>query len=155
MNSFDQTFPVARVPPRSRFWPVKDQKRRLNDLATRRLAARLIEQVPRLDKPEFYPLVRGYCICCLQIARVNAALEEGDIISAETGEVRSSVDSLRKLLATQSQLAKELGLTPSTSQDFTKRANTLDLRDFRRTTAKDETAAGVETVIEASDDNDD
>lgn len=139
--AFAAAFPVAKVPPLTRFWPVKDQKRRLNDQATRRLAKRLIEQVPRLDRPEFYPLVRGYVICTMHVARVNAMLAEGDILSPETGEVRSSVDSLRKLLATQSALAKELGLTPSVAHEFATKAKTLDLADFRREAEQAETVA--------------
>ncbi len=116
--AFDKAWPIPKPPPRTRFWPIRDQRRRLNDMQTRNLARRIIKMAPHLDRPEFYPQVRAWAICCFHVARINAALQEHDVINEETGEVRSSFDTLRKMLATQTLLARELGLTPLSMKDL-------------------------------------
>jgi hypothetical protein len=41
-------------------------------------------------------------------------LRDGELIDPESGELRPSIDLVRRLAETQTRLAKELGLTPLT-----------------------------------------
>ena len=54
------------------------------------------------------------------LERSYATIRDESLISAETGELRGSVDTVRKLAETQSRLARELGLTPATLKVFSK-----------------------------------
>jgi phage terminase small subunit len=82
------------------------------DQQTRRIVRRLQRACPHLDAPEYTPILRSYARLTLLIERAYARLRDGDIMD-RAGEIRHSVDTLRRLMLTQTALARELGLTPA------------------------------------------
>jgi hypothetical protein len=61
----------------------------------------------------FTPILQSFGRVSLLLADAYEKLRDGDLIG-ENGELRPSIDTVRKLAETQARLAKELGLTPLT-----------------------------------------
>jgi phage terminase small subunit len=67
---------------------------------------------PHLDDRSFLAVLRSYARLSLLIERGYTHLKERGIVNAR-GELRDSVDTVRRLMLTQAALARELGLTPA------------------------------------------
>lgn len=96
------------------------RKQRERDQQIRRLTRRLQTLTPHLDRPEFLPLLRSYARLSILIERSYQVIRDADSLIGEDGEVRGSVDTVRRLAETQSRLAEKLGLTPATLKIFSK-----------------------------------
>lgn len=106
--------------------PAKRQSKRQRDQQIRRLTRRLQTLAPHLDRPEFLPLLRSYARLSILIERTYGVIRDDDSLMGEDGEIRSSIDTVRRLAETQSRLAEKLGLTPATLRAFS-REKTVDL----------------------------
>lgn len=85
------------------------------DQQIRRAVTRLRTLVPHLDRPEYLPLLRSYARVTLLIERSYEVLRDGRLVD-DDGELRGSLDTIRRLMTTQAQLARELGLSPSAAR---------------------------------------
>jgi hypothetical protein len=104
--------------------PSRAQRER--DQAVRRIVRKLQLLSPHLDDWRFLPLLRSYARVSLLIERSYQVIRNSESLIGEDGEVRSSVDTVRRLSETQSRLAEKLGLTPATLRAFSKE-KTVDL----------------------------
>jgi response regulator RpfG family c-di-GMP phosphodiesterase len=86
---------------------------RRRDQKTRYHLRVLLERAPHLNDPRFAPLVRNFLHVSFILERAYQRLANADLISPVTGELRSSVDVLRRLSETHRMLARELKLSPS------------------------------------------
>lgn len=98
---------------------------RKRDEQVRRLCRRLRTLAPHLDNPAFAPLIQSYAKVSLLLARGYESLRNGEIVGPD-GEMKSSVDAVRRLAETSARLARELGLTPLTLRVLS-RERTIDL----------------------------
>jgi hypothetical protein len=101
------------------------------DQQIRRLARRLQALAPHLDRQEYAPLVRSFARITLLIERAYLTLRDRELLSDE-GELRPSLDIFRRLTSTQAQLARELGLSPTTGHSLAKSVELLDLAAMRK-----------------------
>lgn len=86
---------------------------RKRDEAIRRFVRRCRSLAPHLESATYAPLLQSFGRISLLLARGYENLRDGEIIGAD-GELRPSVDAVRRLAETQTRIAKELGLTPLT-----------------------------------------
>jgi hypothetical protein len=86
---------------------------RPRDQRLRRIVRRARTLAPHLDNPVFMPILQSFGRISLLLLDSYAKLQDGALIG-EDGELRPSVDSIRRLAETQARLARELGLTPAT-----------------------------------------
>lgn len=96
--------------------PAKVQPRglaRKRDQQVRRFVGRIRMLAPHCDNPVFTPALAAFARVSLMLERAYSFVRDKDLIG-ENGELRPSVDAVRRLAETQSRLAKELGLTPGT-----------------------------------------
>jgi hypothetical protein len=109
--------------------PLSSKQRR--DLTVKYHIGRLYALYPHLrERPGLAPQIKSYIRLTLMIERGYERIRDGGIL-APSGEIRPSVDTLRRLMMTQSYLARELGLTLATSEQFAKAKPVLDLETFR------------------------
>jgi len=104
-------FPVVKRPPKTRFWPVLDQKHRAQDLRVRKVCRRLIRIAPELDDERFRPLILSFARISLLVHDSYMHLLTVGLLNADN-ELRSSVGTFQGLLRTQLSLAQALGLSP-------------------------------------------
>jgi hypothetical protein len=103
-------------PTRSAIAPVAKgpySSTRKRDQQVRRFAARVRSLAPHIDNPIFAPLLATFARISIMLERGYAFLRDQDLVGAD-GELRPSVDAVRRLAETQTRLARELGLTPLT-----------------------------------------
>jgi len=74
---------------------------------------RLRKIAPHVDQPQFAVVLRGFAMITLTLERSYAALRDRDVMSTKTDELRSSIDTIGRLVGQQSKLAAALGLTPT------------------------------------------
>jgi hypothetical protein len=98
---------------------------RKRDQQVRRFSRRICALAPHLDNPLFAPLIAAFARTSLMLERGYTFLRDHDVIG-EDGELRPSIDAVRRLAETQVRLAKELGLTPSTLRSLSQ-GKTIDL----------------------------
>jgi hypothetical protein len=98
---------------------------RKRDEQVRRFCRRMRTLAPHLEDPVFVPLIQSYAKVSLLLARCYETLRAGEIVG-DDGEIRPSVDAIRRLADTSARLAKELGLTPLTLRALS-RERTIDL----------------------------
>jgi hypothetical protein len=101
------------------------------DGRTRYHLRKLRQAAPHLDEPRFAPLCSTFIRITYLLERAYDRINREDLVSAETSELRSSLDTIRKLAAEQRAAARELGLSPSTAALMTRNAKTLDLDALR------------------------
>lgn len=92
---------------------------RKRDQQVRRFVRRIRTLAPHLDNPIFAPQLTGFAQTSLMLAQSYSFVRERGVIG-DDGELRASVDAVRRLAETQARLAKELGLTPATLQAMAK-----------------------------------
>ena len=99
----DQT-PVRRIPSRG---SLAERKR---DQRVKYAVTQLRTHFPHLrNRPGLLPQLKSYVRITLLIERGYERIRNDEILGAD-GEIRSSVDTLRRLMLTQSHLARELGI---------------------------------------------
>jgi hypothetical protein len=106
-------FPVTPRPPRSHYFPRHDQQKRKRDLRVRLIARRIIENAAHLDDAKYRPLILSLARITLLIERSYAAIADGELISSETGELRTSLSTISGLIAQQTRMLIALGLAPA------------------------------------------
>jgi len=101
------------------------------DGRTRYHLRKLFQAAPHLHEERYTPLCRTFIRVTYLLERAYDKIAREDLISAETLELRNSLDTIRKLAAEQRACARELGLSPSTAAAMTRSAKTLDLGALR------------------------
>lgn len=101
------------------------------DGRTRYHLRRLREAAPHLDDERYAPLCKTFIRITYLLERCYDRISREDLISADTLELRSSLDTIRKLAGEQRAAARELGLSPSTAASMIRSAQTLDLGALR------------------------
>lgn len=97
---------VASVPaPISR--PKKNQRVRRQVRDVQRL-------VPHLNNPIFRRQLGNLGLTSVLIQDSYEEIRRRGLINPETGELRASIDTIRKLVDSYAKQARELGITPST-----------------------------------------
>ena len=94
--------PPARVAKRVNVWVV------------RRATARLIEQAPHLNNPVYKPLISAYVRTCMLLERSYSVLGSDAALTNDKGELRESIDTVRRLAESAAKLAKALCISPET-----------------------------------------
>jgi len=92
--------------------PRKAAKRK-KDQRIRAVARHVRRTAPHLDDQVFAPLVQGFARISILLADSYEKIRDQDLIG-EDGELRPSIETIRRLVDTQSKLAEKLGLTPAT-----------------------------------------
>jgi hypothetical protein len=98
---------------------------RKRDQRLRRIVRQARRLAPHLDNPVFTPVLQTFGRVSLLLQDSYERLRDGELIG-EDGELRPSIDTVRKLAETQARLAKELGFTPLTLRALA-REKTVDL----------------------------
>jgi len=105
--------------------------RRQRDQQVRRSIRKLRALAGHLDDQRYLPLLRSYCELSLLIERGYTELRDKPLVSTETGELRGSIDTLRRMMDTQRGIARELGLSPTVAASLAKPVKFLDLDQVR------------------------
>jgi hypothetical protein len=107
--------------------PAAPPSRRIakRDMRVRRAVRSIRRLAPHLDDPIFTPLLYGFASICLLLNDSRNKIRGGSLIG-DDGELRPSLDTIRRLAETQAKLAEKLGLTPSTLRLFRKE-RTIDI----------------------------
>src|SRR5438552_2382110 len=92
---------------------VVDPVRRQRDQRLRRIVRQCRRLAPHLDNPAFGPVLQSFGRVSLLLADGYEKIRGADLLN-EDGELRASIDTVRKLADTQVKLAEKLGLTPAT-----------------------------------------
>ncbi len=110
-----------------------NRKQYKRDMQVRAAIRRLRSLAGHLEDRRYLPLLRSFCEISLLIEKSYSHLRDESLISAETGEIRGSVDVLRRLMDTQRGLARELGLSPTISANLFPKLTkpTIDLEAVR------------------------
>ena len=106
--------PVSRVMTRVK----RDQQ-------VRRAVRRLATTAPHLDDPKYRPALVSLARTTLLVDRMYQALGKDSLLD-EQGEFRSSIDVLRRMIGTQADLLKSLGLMPTSILPDSSQHRTLD-----------------------------
>jgi hypothetical protein len=94
----------SRVPRKGK--PTKDQRIRRVVREARTLA-------PHLDDRLFTPVLEGFARVSILLKDAYERIRNQELIGPD-GELRSSIETVRRLADTQAKLAEKLGMTPST-----------------------------------------
>jgi hypothetical protein len=94
--------------------------RRKRDEQVRRFARRLRQIAPHLNDLRFGPLVSSFARISILLERAYATLKDRDLISPETDELRTSIDTVSRLIGQQVKLAAALGLSPMTIRSLSR-----------------------------------
>ena len=105
--------------------------RRQRDQQVRRSIRRLRGLASHLEDPRYLPVLRSFCELSLLIERAYAELRDKPLTSADTGELRNSIDTLRRMMDTQRGISRELGLSPTVAASLAKPVKFLDLDQVR------------------------
>src|ERR1700730_15648471 len=85
--------------------------RRQKDQRLRRIVRQCRTLAPHLDNRAFGPVLQGFARVSILLADSYEKLRGTELLG-EDGELRPSIDTIRKLADTQAKLAEKLGLTP-------------------------------------------
>jgi hypothetical protein len=107
------------------------------DGQVRRLVGQMRRLAPYVDDPRFAPLLRTFAEVTLLIERSYAKLRDVDV-TEDSGGLRGSLDTFRRLAETQRGLARELGLSPTVAATMAKPVRVLDLEAMRDAEPVDE-----------------
>lgn len=129
----DDISPITTPVPRSR-----GLARRQRDQRLRRIVRQARRLAPHLDDRAFGPVLQSFGRISLLLADSYEKIRNQELLD-DHGELRSSVDTIRRLADTQAKLAEKLGLTPAT------------LRTFTREKAADLAAAFVESDVDEAE----
>jgi hypothetical protein len=125
--------PVTKKPPPSHFWPKRSQMQRRFDVRLRAVCQQIIKAAPHLDDKRYRPMIMSAARVTLLIERSWDHLAEMDsLVSEQTGELRSSLQTMAQLVSHQTKLFLALGLAPTMAARIAKEARPmLDLEAFR------------------------
>jgi hypothetical protein len=91
----------------------RNSLRHQRDQRLRRIVRRCRILAPHLDNAAFGPVLQSFGRISLLLADSYEKIRGAELLG-EDGELRPSIDTIRKLADTQAKLAEKLGLTPST-----------------------------------------
>ncbi len=103
MESSTAVAPVPRTPTRA-------ERRR--DQRVRRKKQQMLVVAPHLDDAKFKPLLESFAQVTLLKGDCYEFLRKHGLVN-EQGELRSSVDTVQRLMGLQLKLANALGLSPA------------------------------------------
>lgn len=87
--------------------------RRQRDQRLRRIVRQCRTLAPHLDNRAFGPVLQSFARISILLADSYEKLRGAELLG-EDGELRPSIDTIRKLVDSQAKLAEKLGLTPAT-----------------------------------------
>ena len=85
------------------------------DQQVRRAVRRLATIAPHLADPRYRPALQSLARITLLVDRAYETLRDRPLLD-ENGELRPSLDTLRRMIGTQSDLLKAVGLMPTSVQ---------------------------------------
>lgn len=91
------------------------RRRTKQNTPLRKMVAQLRRLDPRLGDPRYAFIVKSFARMVLLNDRAFETVRDMSLLDAE-GELRRSVDTVRRLAETESRLAEKLGLTPSSEK---------------------------------------
>jgi hypothetical protein len=100
------------------------------DQRVRRAIRKAIEIAPHLDEQVFTPILEGFARVSILFQDAYESIRNQSLIGPD-GELRSSIEVVRRLAETQARLAERLGLTPGTLRTFSREKTVLDLDAMR------------------------
>ena len=112
MSTTDESKPLFLPAANAEATPARRYRRRSKDQRVRRFRADLIRVAPHLDDRKFAPLLHSFSRVSLLALDSYEFLRDKGIVG-ENGELRSSVDTVQRLIGMQLKLANALGLSPS------------------------------------------
>jgi hypothetical protein len=95
------------------------------DQQVRRAVRRLATIAPHLADPKYRPALQSLARITLLVDRAYETLRERPLLD-ENGELRPSLDTLRRMIGTQSDLLKAVGLMPTSVLPDSQQHKTLD-----------------------------
>jgi phage terminase small subunit len=104
--------------------------RRKRDLAVYRLTRKLVTLVPALEDAQFRPLVTNYCRLAVLCERAYDRIREASLLD-DNGELRSSLDTYRRMTGELRAMGRELGLSPTVAASMARPVRVLDLEAMR------------------------
>jgi hypothetical protein len=93
--------------------------KRKKDQRVRAVARHVRQTAPHLDNPAFAPLLQGFARVSILLTDAYEKVRDMDLIG-EDGELRPSIETIRRLVDTQAKLAEKLGIAPATLRQFSK-----------------------------------
>lgn len=88
------------------------RRRTARDQRSRRVARQIVIQNPHLEEPRYRVLISSFAKQTILVHDAYEFLREKGLVG-ESGELRSSVETLNRLIGGQLKLATALGLSPS------------------------------------------
>jgi hypothetical protein len=92
--------------------PQRRAKRR-KDQRVRAVARQVRRTAPHLDNQAFAPLLQGFARVSILLTDAYEKIRDQELLGPD-GELRPSIETIRRLVDTQSRLGEKLGLTPAT-----------------------------------------
>jgi hypothetical protein len=87
--------------------------KRQRDQRLRRVTRQLRKVAPHLDNVAFAPILQGFARVSVLLSDSYEKIKNQNLLG-EDGELRPSIETIRRLVDTQAKLAEKLGLTPAT-----------------------------------------
>jgi hypothetical protein len=108
--------------------PARRPRKRERDERVRRLARMIRREAPggRLDDPMFRPVLQSFCEISILKGLAFAELRNKPLLD-DRGELRTSIETFRKLAEAQMRIARELGLTPAAARLMGQANDTRDV----------------------------
>jgi hypothetical protein len=102
--------------PQPTFAPSPAARKTKRDQAIRRLTVRY-EKLSGAAEPRLRPAFRSLAIVTLMLERAYAAIRDRESLLNSDGELCASLDAVRRMAATQSDLLRTCGLTAASISD--------------------------------------
>ena len=116
-------YPVTRKPRTQRL-----RRRWTRDEAVRRLMCGIRTLAPHVDSRIYTPTLQSFARISVLLSDCYELIRRQELIGPN-GELRPSVDTVRRLALTQVHLAEKLGLTPSSLREATHERTAVDMLD--------------------------
>jgi hypothetical protein len=110
LDIFDPMSTDTELQPRQKFAPSPAARARKRDQQVRRLTVRY-EKLSGTAEPRLRPAFRNLAIITLMLERAYSTLRDRESLLNSDGELCSSLDAVRRLASTQSDLLRTCGLT--------------------------------------------
>jgi phage terminase small subunit len=119
------------------------------------LVYRLKKDFPHLRDARYMTELAVYCSTYIlhqrAVKRVLQSESDADPLLNEAGELRSSLDTIRRLALAVSVLGKNLGISPSSHGKFLGDIKEAEFSAVREALQDDESPARIETEVKSND----
>lgn len=109
----------------------------------------MVDSTPALCDPRYSAQLWTYGCITLLIRDSYAAIKNQSLFNSQTGELRGSLDTIRRLAETQKNLANSLCLSPEAARTLEKPIQaTLDIGHYRKQDIADDASEPHDAVDE-------